>query len=80
KLSTQYPISGSFSTYGSRFVDEAFGFALGYNYILLIGIGGIITRSIASSFAFGGTKTVSITAGESANPRRDVPRAMKETI
>ncbi|CAF1494169.1 unnamed protein product, partial [Rotaria sp. Silwood1] len=35
KLSTQYPISGSFSTYGSRFVDEAFGFALGYNYILL---------------------------------------------
>ncbi|CAF3990691.1 unnamed protein product [Rotaria sordida] len=34
ELSTQYPISGSFSTYGSRFVDEAFGFALGYNYYL----------------------------------------------
>ncbi len=26
------PVSGSFSTYGSRFVDESFGFALGWNY------------------------------------------------
>ncbi len=32
ELSTQFPISGSFNTYGSRFVDEAFGFALAYNY------------------------------------------------
>ncbi|CAF1341163.1 unnamed protein product [Rotaria sordida] len=153
ELSTQYPISGSFSTYGSRFVDEAFGFALGYNYYLagvtviaskLIaagiivqfwlphfptiiwsllgmiimfilnaftvkigllvdigvlghvkigfhnwkidgapfykGISGIVTSSIASSFAFGGTETIGVTAGESANPRRDVPRAMHGTI
>ncbi|CAF4489856.1 unnamed protein product [Rotaria sp. Silwood2] len=175
ELATQYPISGSFSTYGSRFVDEAFGFALGYNYYfaavtaiaselvaagiivqlwlphfptiiwsllgmiiifvlnaftvksygeaeywfamikvltviifiivgLLVdigvlgdvkigfhnwkidgapfyrGIGGIVTSSIASAFAFGGTETVGITAGESENPRRDVPRAMNGTI
>jgi lysine-specific permease len=32
ELSTQYPISGSFNTYGARFVDEAFGFTLAYNY------------------------------------------------
>jgi lysine-specific permease len=32
ELATQYPISGSFNTFGSRFVDEAFGFALAYNY------------------------------------------------
>ncbi|CAF1341330.1 unnamed protein product [Rotaria sp. Silwood1] len=44
------------------------------------GIDGIVTSSIASSFAFGGTETVSITVCESANPRRDVPRSMKETI
>jgi lysine-specific permease len=31
-LATQYPISGSFNTFGSRFVDEAFSFALAYNY------------------------------------------------
>ena len=31
-MATQYPISGSFNTFGSRFVDEAFGFALAYNY------------------------------------------------
>jgi lysine-specific permease len=32
ELATEFPISGSFNTYGSRFVDEAFGFALAYNY------------------------------------------------
>ncbi|CAF3744644.1 unnamed protein product [Rotaria sp. Silwood1] len=175
ELSTQYPTSGSFSTYGSRFVDEAFGFALGYNYYfasvtviagelvaagiivqfwlphfptivwsllgmiimfilnvftvksygeaeywfamikvftviifiivgLLVdigvlghdrigfrnwkidgapfygGIGGIVTSSIASAFAFGGTESIGVTAGESTNPRRDVPRAMNGTI
>ncbi|MBF5011318.1 amino acid permease [Burkholderia pseudomultivorans] len=26
------PVSGSFATYGSKFVDEGFGFALGWNY------------------------------------------------
>ncbi|CAF2505061.1 unnamed protein product [Rotaria sp. Silwood2] len=175
ELSTQYPISGSFNTFGSRFVDEAFGFALGYNYyftwitaiagelvaagiivqfwlphvpsivwsllgmtimfllnvftvksygeaeywfamikvltviIFIIvgilvdtgvlgndkigfrnwkidgapfykGIGGIVTTSLVSGFSFGGTEAVGITAGESANPRRDVPRAMNGTI
>ncbi|CAF2743999.1 unnamed protein product [Rotaria sp. Silwood2] len=171
ELSTQYSISGSFNTYASRFVDEAFGFALGYNYYftgviviagelvaaeiivqfwlphfptiiwpllgmiiifilnvftvksyreaeywfamikvltviifiivgLLVDIGvlghvkigfhnwkidgapfyrgidGIVTSSIVAGFAF----AVGITAGESANPRRDVPRALNGTI
>ncbi|CAF4588128.1 unnamed protein product, partial [Rotaria sp. Silwood2] len=34
ELSTQYPINGLFNTFGSRFVDEACGFASGYNYYL----------------------------------------------
>ncbi|CAF0962144.1 unnamed protein product [Rotaria sordida] len=175
ELSTQYPISGSFNTFGSRFVDEAFGFALAYNYyftwitviagelvaagiivqywlpnspsvvwsllgmiimfllnaftvksygeaeywfamikvvtviiFIIIGIlvdagvlghdkigvrnwkidgapfykgfAGIVTTTLVSGFAFGGTEAVGITAGESANPRRDVPRAMNGTI
>jgi lysine-specific permease len=32
EMATFMPVSGSFSTYGSRFVDPAFGFALGWNY------------------------------------------------
>lgn len=32
EMAAYIPVSGSFSTYGSRFVDEAFGFALGWNY------------------------------------------------
>ncbi|ENZ6125130.1 amino acid permease [Listeria innocua] len=31
-MATYMPVSGSFSTYASRFVDPAFGFALGWNY------------------------------------------------
>lgn len=32
ELATHYPSSGAFFTYGSKYVDEGFGFALGWNY------------------------------------------------
>ena len=32
ELAAYMPVSGSFSTYGSMYVDEGFGFALGWNY------------------------------------------------
>lgn len=32
ELAAAMPVSGSFSTYGARYVDEGFGFALGWNY------------------------------------------------
>ncbi|WP_235872262.1 amino acid permease [Siminovitchia acidinfaciens] len=32
EMSAYMPVAGSFSTYGSRFVDPALGFALGWNY------------------------------------------------
>ncbi|EAC8188134.1 amino acid permease [Listeria monocytogenes] len=32
EMATYMPVSGSFSTYASRFVDPVFGFALGWNY------------------------------------------------
>lgn len=32
ELAAYEPVAGSFSTYGRRYVDEAFGFALGWNY------------------------------------------------
>lgn len=32
ELASCMPVSGSFSTYGSQYVDEGFGFALGWNY------------------------------------------------
>ncbi|KAF1051177.1 MAG: Lysine-specific permease [Stenotrophomonas maltophilia] len=32
EMAAYIPVSGSFSTYGSRFVDDSFGFALGWNY------------------------------------------------
>ena len=32
EMATYMPVSGSFSTYADRFVDPAFGFAIGWNY------------------------------------------------
>ena len=32
ELSAFMPVSGSFATFGARYVDEGFGFALGWNY------------------------------------------------
>jgi lysine-specific permease len=32
EMATYMPVSGSFSTYASKFVDPAFGFAIGWNY------------------------------------------------
>ncbi|MCY1293675.1 Lysine-specific permease [compost metagenome] len=32
ELAASMPVSGSFSTYASKYVDEGFGFALGWNY------------------------------------------------
>ncbi|QET72381.1 amino acid permease [Bordetella bronchiseptica] len=32
ELAASMPVAGSFSTYGAKYVDEGFGFALGWNY------------------------------------------------
>lgn len=32
ELAAYMPVSGSFATYGARYVDEGFGFAIGWNY------------------------------------------------
>ena len=32
EMAAYQPVSGSFSIYGSRFVEDGFGFALGWNY------------------------------------------------
>ncbi|EUJ41918.1 amino acid permease [Brochothrix campestris] len=42
EMATYLPVSGSFATYANRFVDPAFGFAIGWNYWL----NGIITIAV----------------------------------
>ncbi|VTM57549.1 Lysine-specific permease [Klebsiella pneumoniae] len=32
ELAAFMPVSGSFATYGQNYVEEGFGFALGWNY------------------------------------------------
>ncbi|XBW37675.1 hypothetical protein QEN19_003257 [Hanseniaspora menglaensis] len=33
ELAVEFPVSGSFTTYANRFVDESFGFAANWNYV-----------------------------------------------
>lgn len=53
ELSVQFPIAGSFAAHASRFVDPAWGFAMGWNYALLWLVSlplEIIAASITLSF------------------------------
>lgn len=34
-MSSMYPVSGTFSVFGARFVSSAFGFTLGWSYYIL---------------------------------------------
>ncbi|RKP13749.1 lysine-specific permease [Piptocephalis cylindrospora] len=174
EMATYLPVTGSFSTYGARFVDPAFGFALGWNYwyswattlavelsaaelvmgywfpnvngivwsavVLVIvlalnmisvkgygeaeywfsltkvltvvvfivigilvaagavgghtygvenwkggqaflgGFGGTFSVLLAAGFSFQGTEIVGVTAGESSNPRKAVPKAIRQVF
>jgi yeast amino acid transporter len=39
ELAVEFPVSGGFNTYITRFVDESVGFAVNFNYIMLWAIG-----------------------------------------
>ncbi|XBW35951.1 hypothetical protein QEN19_001524 [Hanseniaspora menglaensis] len=39
ELAVEFPVSGGFTTYITRFIDESFGFAVNLNYIMLWAIG-----------------------------------------
>ncbi|RKP36410.1 amino acid permease/ SLC12A domain-containing protein [Dimargaris cristalligena] len=175
ELATYIPVPGSFNTYGGRFIDPAFGFALGWNYwfswtvtvaselvatgiiiqfwlphvtgiiwsaiamiimfalnafsvkgygeseywfslikvvavvvFIIVGVFtdagviggykygfenwtrpegpfndgavGIIKSFLVAGFSFQGTELVGVAAGESENPRRDVPRAIRQVF
>lgn len=47
EMATEFPLAGSFSTYSTRFVDEAFGFSIGWNYAFndAISVAGDLTAS-----------------------------------
>lgn len=44
------------------------------------GIGGILTVAVMAIFSFGGAENVSVTAAESKNPTKDIPKAAKAMI
>lgn len=44
------------------------------------GIGAVLLVVLSANFAFSGTELISVAAGESDNPRRDVPKAIVQTL
>ena len=141
EMATYLPVSGSFSTYATRFVDPSLGFALGWNYwfnwvvtvaaditiaaqviqywtplqgipawawsalflVIIFSLNSLSVRVYGESeywlalikvvtvivfIAIGlltivgimGTELIGITAGESENPERAVPKAIKQVF
>ena len=135
ELAAYMPVSGSFSTYGQKYVEEGFGFALGWNYwynwavtiavdlvaaqlvmnwwfviifivvgvAMIVGIfkgaepagwsnwtigdapfaGGfsaMIGVAMIVGFSFQGTELIGIAAGESENPEKNIPRAVRQVF
>ncbi|KAL8704296.1 MAG: hypothetical protein Q9201_002550, partial [Fulgogasparrea decipioides] len=124
------PIAGSFCTFAGRFVDDALGFALTWNYwfndavstaadlvaLQLVleywttafpvvncggntdhryigghnwfigdapfvgGIGGFASVFVTAAFAYGGTESIAITAGETKDPARTMPRVVRNVF
>ncbi|TAQ85768.1 hypothetical protein B7494_g5912 [Chlorociboria aeruginascens] len=142
------PIAGSFCTFAGRYFDDAFGFALTWNYwfndavstaadlvalqlvfaywdtgfpaniitvkaygeiFIILGIvvncggntdhhyigsrnwyigdapfvggaGGFASVFVTASFAYGGTESIAITAGETKNPTKNLPRVVKNVF
>lgn len=44
------------------------------------GIGGFASVFVTASFAYGGTESIAITAGETANPTKNLPRVVKNVF
>ena len=141
ELAAYMPVSGSFSTYGQKYVEEGFGFALGWNYwynwavtiavdlvaaqlvmtwwfpdtqgwiwsalflavifllnyISVRGFGEaeywfslikvatviifiVVGVAMIVGFSFQGTELIGIAAGESENPEKNIPRAVRQVF
>eukprot|EP01054_Gregarina_sp_Poly1_P002488 Gregarina_sp_Poly_1__2487@NODE_1674_length_3553_cov_1178_510040_g1100_i0_p1_GENE_NODE_1674_length_3553_cov_1178_510040_g1100_i0NODE_1674_length_3553_cov_1178_510040_g1100_i0_p1_ORF_typecomplete_len551_score61_25AA_permease/PF00324_21/2_4e154AA_permease_2/PF13520_6/1_2e58Aa_trans/PF01490_18/8_6e05PrgI/PF12666_7/0_086PrgI/PF12666_7/1_8e04PrgI/PF12666_7/3_5e03PrgI/PF12666_7/1_6e03PrgI/PF12666_7/4_3e03Trp_Tyr_perm/PF03222_13/0_02Trp_Tyr_perm/PF03222_13/8_6e03_NODE_1674_length_3553_cov_1178_510040_g1 len=44
------------------------------------GFGGFASVFVTASFAFGGTESIGVTAGETKNPRRNIPKVIKNVF
>ena len=124
ELAAYMPVSGSFATYGQNYVEEGFGFALGWNYwynwavtiavdlvaaqlvmswwfpdtpgwiwsalflgvifllnyISVRGFAAMIGVAMIVGFSFQGTELIGIAAGESEDPAKNIPRAVRQVF
>ncbi|KAI5932265.1 Fibronectin type III domain-containing protein 1 [Manis javanica] len=120
EMAANLPVSGSFATYGARYVDEGFGFALGWNYwynwavtiavdlvaaqlvmaywfpdgngmlwsalflAIMFGLNAISVKASArpstGSPPSRARSSSDIAAGESENPAKNVPRAVRQVF
>ncbi|HEB2711053.1 TPA: amino acid permease [Escherichia coli] len=106
ELAAYMPVSGSFATYGQNYVEEGFGFALGWNYwynwAVTIAVDLVAAQLVMSwwfpdtpgwiwsalflgvamivGFSFQGTELIGIAAGESEDPAKNIPRAVRQVF
>ncbi|SAM04455.1 hypothetical protein [Absidia glauca] len=83
------PVSGSFGHFAARFADPSLGFCVSVIYwcnwavgvaVELTGVALIMEFWVQTAFSFNGVEIVGITAGESENPHKTVPSAVKQVF
>ncbi|AXI06136.1 Lysine-specific permease [Staphylococcus aureus] len=55
ELATFYPVSGSFSSYSTRFIDSSLGFTMGWLYWALWSLVTSVDVIVASNVLYSGT-------------------------
>ncbi|EXL46467.1 hypothetical protein FOCG_12353 [Fusarium oxysporum f. sp. radicis-lycopersici 26381] len=83
EMAVQHPVSGAFIRMAGHWVDEAFGFMVGWNFFLYEALGvpfeGFLGSLWIAAFACVGREYVSMIAGEAKSPRVYLKNAFKTT-
>ncbi|RMZ80426.1 hypothetical protein DV737_g2981, partial [Chaetothyriales sp. CBS 132003] len=84
ELAVMYPINGAFTMYICRFVDPSLGFACGWEHspysAFLNGFHGFCSVFVTAAFAYTGTELTGLAAAETANPKKEIPKASNQVV
>ncbi|OAQ99317.1 hypothetical protein LLEC1_05492 [Akanthomyces lecanii] len=95
EMAAWLPVPGAVPVFAARYADPALGFTLGWNYWYQFAVGvpieylgdGALGRFLAfwkvfiqATFSYGGSEMVVVASGETENPRRNIPKAIRRVF
>ena len=73
ELAVAFPVAGSFSAYSTRFLDPAWGFAMGWNYVMQWAVVLPLELTVCGVTVGYWDKEISVGTCKSSSPSRSVP-------